>query len=208
MSLVGLTTTSLAVVRSSASTSSLTLLDILDTFISTQRSPSLETRDLRRYTVSQVDRKILTGNGILQLFCNDAARCPDACAFSKIEFWHSGMTYEIRPPSTTSLKVMTGPEYGVAEIVQQEYLESLTAWPRKRRDLARLASKSVASLSKPYTLSFVSPGWKSVYVNPDVTRRMLGVPKSDIILNALFHQVAEDVDFQVRFRWERTVSTQ
>jgi hypothetical protein len=54
MSLVGLTNTSLVVVRSSASTSSLTLLDILDTFISTQRSPSLETRDLRRFTVSQV----------------------------------------------------------------------------------------------------------------------------------------------------------
>ncbi|KAG2748033.1 hypothetical protein P692DRAFT_20680797, partial [Suillus brevipes Sb2] len=45
---------------------------------------------------------------------------------------------------------------------------------------------------------------KSVYVNPGVTRRMLGVPKpeSDTVLNALFHQVAENVDFQMRFHWE------
>jgi sulfonate dioxygenase len=47
-------------------------------------------------------------------------------------------------------------------------------------------------------------GWKSVYVNPGFTRRILGVPKpeSDTILNFLFHQVAENVDFQVRFHWE------
>ncbi|KAG2742198.1 TauD-domain-containing protein [Suillus brevipes Sb2] len=79
-----------------------------------------------------------------------------------------------------------------------------TAWPRKRRDLAWVASTSVASPSKPYTLSFVYPGWKSVYVNPGVTRRMLGVPKreSDTIPNVLFHQVAKNVDFQVRFHWE------
>ncbi|KAG1760225.1 hypothetical protein EDD22DRAFT_971195 [Suillus occidentalis] len=126
---------------------------------------------------------------------NDAARRPDDCAFSKIEFWHSDMTYEIRPPSTTSLKVATGPEYG-----------GDTLW--SSGDLARLASKSVASLSKPYTLSFVSPGWKSVYVNPGVTRRMLGVPKSDIILNVLFHQVAEDVDLQRITRYKIALTPQ
>jgi sulfonate dioxygenase len=36
-------------------------------------------------------------------------------------------------------------------------------------------------------------GWKSVYINPGTTRRMLGVPKRecDTILYVLFHQVAE-----------------
>jgi sulfonate dioxygenase len=35
-------------------------------------------------------------------------------------------------------------------------------------------------------------------------RRIVGVPKpeSNTTLNFLFHQVAEDVDFQVRFHWE------
>lgn len=48
-------------------------------------------------------------------------------------------------------------------------------------------------------------GWKSVYVNPGFTRRILGVPKaeSDVILQFLFHQISENPDFQVRFRWER-----
>lgn len=47
-------------------------------------------------------------------------------------------------------------------------------------------------------------GWKSVYINPGITHRMLGVPKrgSDIILNVLFHQVAEHVDVKVRFHRE------
>ncbi|KAG2737674.1 hypothetical protein P692DRAFT_201798816 [Suillus brevipes Sb2] len=49
--------------------------------------------------------------------------------------------------------------------------------------LNRLASTSVASRSKLYTLSFVSP-------------------ESDTIRNVLFHQVAENVDFQVRFHLE------
>ena len=43
---------------------------------------------------------------------NDAARRPDSTAFSKLELWHSDVTYEIQPPSTTSLKVITCPEYG------------------------------------------------------------------------------------------------
>ena len=64
-------------------------------------------------------------------------------------------------------------------------------------------------------------GWKSVYVNPgarcfsDVvptwlirwpgfTRRIIDVPKaeSDAILSFLFHQISENPDHQVRFKWE------
>ena len=68
-------------------------------------------------------------------------------------------------------------------------------------------------------------GWKSVYVYPGkyitpplslfshlvtffflqgFTRRIVGVPKaeSDAILTFLFHQISENPDHQVRFRWE------
>jgi len=36
------------------------------------------------------------------------------------------------------------------------------------------------------------------------TRRILGVPKaeSDAILSFLFHQISENPDHQVRFKWE------
>ena len=47
-------------------------------------------------------------------------------------------------------------------------------------------------------------GWKSVYVNPGFTCRIVGVPKaeSDAILSFLFEQISTSVDFQVRFHWE------
>ena len=43
---------------------------------------------------------------------NDASRRPDPSAFSKLDLWHSDVSYEIQPPSTTSLKVIEGPPYG------------------------------------------------------------------------------------------------
>jgi sulfonate dioxygenase len=37
------------------------------------------------------------------------------------------------------------------------------------------------------------------------TRRIVGVPKaeSDALLSLLFHQISENPDFQVRFKWEK-----
>jgi sulfonate dioxygenase len=79
-------------------------------------------------------------------------------------------------------------------------------------NLVQLASMSVE-------IETVHPvtGWKSVHVNPGVIRRMLGVrnSESELILNVLFHQVVEGVDFQVRFHrepnsiafWDDRVST-
>lgn len=43
---------------------------------------------------------------------NDASRRPDPTAFSKIELWHTDVSYELQPPSTTSLKGITIPEVG------------------------------------------------------------------------------------------------
>ncbi|KIK42797.1 hypothetical protein CY34DRAFT_804540 [Suillus luteus UH-Slu-Lm8-n1] len=72
------------------------------------------------------------------------------------------------------------------------------SYPDARVSHAQLASTSVASRSKPHTLSFVSTWLESDYVNPGFTRRILDVtkPESNIILDFLFHQIAENVDFQ------------
>lgn len=43
---------------------------------------------------------------------NDASRRPDPTAFSKLELWHTDVSYELQPPSTTSLKGITIPPYG------------------------------------------------------------------------------------------------
>ncbi|KAI0783841.1 hypothetical protein BC629DRAFT_528872 [Irpex lacteus] len=155
---------------------------------------------------------------------NDASRRPDPSAFSKIELWHSDVTYEIQPPSTTSLKVIEGPPYGGDTLWSsgyalyssfsppfQKYLESLYAVHSAvaQADGARVAGHTVRreAIETVHPVVRVHPatGWKSIYVNPGFVRRIVGVPKaeSDAILNLLFHQISENPDFQVRFHWER-----
>ncbi|KAN0092702.1 hypothetical protein V8E55_003486 [Tylopilus felleus] len=155
---------------------------------------------------------------------NDAARRPDSTAFSKLELWHSDVTYEIQPPSATSLKVITCPEYGGDTLWSsgyalysslspglQTYLEGLSALHSAvaQADGSRAAGLHVRRepIETIHPVVRVHPvtGWKSIYVNPGFTRRIVGVPKaeSNVILNFLFQQISSNVDFHVRFRWER-----
>ncbi|KAH8110650.1 hypothetical protein DFH11DRAFT_757866 [Phellopilus nigrolimitatus] len=48
-------------------------------------------------------------------------------------------------------------------------------------------------------------GWKSVFVNQNFTKRIVGVTRdeSDTILKYLFALVSQNHDLQVRFRWEK-----
>ncbi|KAH8109654.1 hypothetical protein DFH11DRAFT_912461 [Phellopilus nigrolimitatus] len=48
-------------------------------------------------------------------------------------------------------------------------------------------------------------GWKSVYVNQNFTKRIVGVTKdeSDVILQHLFNLIQLNHDLQVRFKWEK-----
>ncbi|TFK49942.1 alpha-ketoglutarate-dependent sulfonate dioxygenase [Heliocybe sulcata] len=154
---------------------------------------------------------------------NDHSRRPDPSAFSKLELWHSDVSYELQPPAATSLKLYTGPEYGGDTLWSsgyalysflspgmQKYLEGLTAL---HSAVAQAEGAKAAGLPvrrdpietvHPVVRVHPATGWKSVYVNPGFTRRILGVPKSesDFILDFLFRQLSENVDFQVRFKWE------
>ncbi|KAI1796931.1 TauD-domain-containing protein [Ganoderma leucocontextum] len=153
----------------------------------------------------------------------DGSRRPDTSAFSKIDLWHSDVSYELQPPSTTSLKLITTPPYGGDTLWSsgyalysslspgfQKYLEGLSAVHSgvAQADGARAAGQTVRRepIETVHPVVRVHPvtGWKSVYVNPGFTRRIVGVPKaeSDAILSLLFHQIAENPDFQVRYRWE------
>ncbi|KIK33121.1 hypothetical protein CY34DRAFT_18577 [Suillus luteus UH-Slu-Lm8-n1] len=157
MLLAGLTNTPLAAVRD-LEHSVHKQLDILDPFISTQQPPTLENKDLKRFTV---------------IIYNDAARCPDASVFSKIEFWHSDMPYEIQLPSTTSLKVITGPEYGGDTLVSSDMVaqaeKSRAAGLHVRRNRNRTPCRRVNTATSR----------KSVHANPGSTRRILGIPKPE-----------------------------
>ncbi|CAE6538863.1 unnamed protein product [Rhizoctonia solani] len=48
-------------------------------------------------------------------------------------------------------------------------------------------------------------GWKSVFVNPEFTKRIIGVTRdeSDFILNYLFTLIHQNHDLQVRFKWNK-----
>jgi len=110
----------------------------------------------------------------------------------------------------------------------QKYLEGLSALHSAvaQAEGARAAGLTVRrkEIETVHPVVRVHPatGWKSVYVNPGTrhiffgcdtclahrmigfTRRILGVPKaeSDAILSFLFHQISENPDHQVRFKWE------
>ncbi|GME77072.1 unnamed protein product [Ambrosiozyma monospora] len=55
----------------------------------------------------------------------------------------------------------------------------------------------------PLVRTHPSTGWKSLFVNKAMTRRILGVSpvESDIILNYLFDVYEKNADIQVRFKW-------
>lgn len=110
----------------------------------------------------------------------------------------------------------------------QKYLEGLSALHSAvaQAEGARAAGLTVRRKEietiHPVVRVHPATGWKSVYVNPgarccfsDVvptwlirwpgfTRRIIDVPKaeSDAILSFLFHQISENPDHQVRFKWE------
>ncbi|CAK5268382.1 unnamed protein product [Mycena citricolor] len=155
---------------------------------------------------------------------NDSSRRPDPAAFSALELWHSDVSYELQPPSTTSLKVIAGPEYGGDTLWSsgyalfssfspgfQKYLEGLSA---VHSGVAQAEGSRAAGLhvrrepvESVHPVVRVHPvtGFKSIYVNPGFTRRIVGVPKaeSDALLQLLFQQLSQNPEFQVRFRWEK-----
>ena len=110
---------------------------------------------------------------------------PHSDPFPSLDLWHSDVSYELQPPSTTSLKLLTGPEAGGDTLWSsgyalysslspglQVYLEGLTALHSAvaQADGARAAGIPVRRepIETVHPVIRVHPatGWKSVYVNP------------------------------------------
>lgn len=113
---------------------------------------------------------------------------PRSNPFPSIDLWHSDVSYELQPPSTTSLKLLTGPETGGDTLWSsgyalysslspglQVYLEGLSALHSAvaQADGARAAGIPVRRepIETVHPVIRVHPatGWKSVYVNPGGT---------------------------------------
>ncbi|KAF8627986.1 hypothetical protein AX15_004115 [Amanita polypyramis BW_CC] len=116
---------------------------------------------------------------------SNASNRPNEFTYSKLEMWHSDVSYELQPPSTTSLRLLTGPEVGGDTLWSsgyalysslspgmQTYLEGLSAVhsAKEQAQGARAAGTSVRrhEVETIHPIVRVHPvtGWKSVYVNP------------------------------------------
>jgi taurine dioxygenase len=144
--------------------------------------------------------------------------------FTPTFLWHSDVTYELQPPSYTSLKVLTGPPrggggdtlwssqyaaYDALSAPMQKYLESLTALHSSHlqaegsRAIGRTVRREPIITEHPLIRSHPVTGWKSLFFNPGFVTKIVGIPKveSDMIISYLNEVVATTQELHVRFQW-------
>ena len=132
-----------------------------------------------------------------------SASSPRTDPFPSIDLWHSDVSYELQPPSTTSLKLLTGPETGGDTLWSsgyalysslspglQIYLEDLSALHSAVAQAEGARASGIPIRREPietvHPVIRVHPvtGWKSVYVNPGRSSTVrtiftLGHPQTD-----------------------------
>jgi sulfonate dioxygenase len=143
--------------------------------------------------------------------------------------WHSDVTYEINPPSTTFLFILDLPEteagysggdtlfisqveaYKRLSPQFQAFLEGLEAVHSGYEQAAdaRLAGGHVRRepVANVHPVIRVHPvtGEKALFVNEQFTRYIVGLKKeeSDAVLRFLYDFIAKSADIQVRVKWEK-----
>ncbi|KAI5807268.1 hypothetical protein DFH27DRAFT_312288 [Peziza echinospora] len=138
--------------------------------------------------------------------------------------WHSDVTFELQPPSYTSLKLIAAPPpgaggdtiwssgYGAYDALSphlQKYLEGLTAehsaeeQAQGSRILGRPVRREPIKTNHPIVRTHPVTGWKSLFLNPGFVRRINGVPRaeSDAILRHLNQVMVETAEIHARFAW-------
>ncbi|KAL0959157.1 hypothetical protein HGRIS_014443 [Hohenbuehelia grisea] len=141
---------------------------------------------------------------------------------SKVELWHSDVSYELQPPGLTSLNILVGPEYGGDTMWSsgyglysslspglQRYVEGLKAVHSGRDqaqgmvDAKRPVRRWPVDTIHPVVRVHPVTGWKSIYVDPVFTTHIADVPKSEslAILDYLYSQLSGNPELQVRFKW-------
>jgi alpha-ketoglutarate-dependent taurine dioxygenase len=146
--------------------------------------------------------------------------------FTPTFLWHSDVTYELQPPSYTSLKVLTGPPrggggdtlwssqyaaYDALSKPMQQYLEGVTALhsaemqAQGSRALGRPVRREPVVTEHPLIRTHPVTGWKSLFFNPGFVTKIVGIPKteSDHIISYLNEIIATTQEAHVRFQWNR-----
>ncbi|KAM3419179.1 hypothetical protein BST61_g5123 [Cercospora zeina] len=138
--------------------------------------------------------------------------------------WHSDVTYEMQPPSTTFLYRLDGPTAGgdtlfcnMAAAYRrlspefQKRLHGLKAvhsgHEQAQAALARgsIVRREPVSNVHPIVRTHPVTGEKALFVNQQFTRRIVGFKKeeSDYLLNFLYNHIALGADMHVRMKWEK-----
>ncbi|KAF8417971.1 hypothetical protein EV426DRAFT_540010 [Tirmania nivea] len=141
-------------------------------------------------------------------------------------FWHADVTYELQPPSYTSLKLLTGPPrggggdtlwssgyaaYDALSPHMQKYLEGLTALHSAEEQAqgsiqaGRHVRREPVITEHPIVRVNPVTGWKSLFINPGFVKSIVGIPKaeSDAILKYLNTVIMGTPENQVRFSWQK-----
>lgn len=136
--------------------------------------------------------------------------------------WHSDITYEQQPPGTTFLYILDTPEVGGDTL----FADTVEAYNRLSPSFQKLlhglkathsgieqvnASVKKGSIKRREPVVNVHPivrthpvtGEKSLFINPQFTREIVGLKKeeSDAILNFLYEHIAWGADFHARVKW-------
>lgn len=149
---------------------------------------------------------------------------PGKVSFPATYLWHSDVSYEVQPPSYTSLKLLKAPStngdtlwisgYALYDALSpglQEYVEGLTAL-HSAHEQANAAIKRGDHVRRqpiltehPLVRTHPVTGYKALYINPGFTRSIVGVSKaeSDAILQYLFSLIATTQEATVRYKWNQ-----
>lgn len=137
--------------------------------------------------------------------------------------WHTDLTHELQPPGITHLHNDSIPEVGGDTVwssgyaaydklspALQEFLEGKNAvYISAHQYIDRenpLGGKKNIEREHPIIRTHPATGWKSLFVNRSMTRRIVGLEpeESRIILEYLFSIFEKNLDIQVRFNWQPT----
>ncbi|TKA61812.1 hypothetical protein B0A49_12275 [Cryomyces minteri] len=190
--------------------------------IDTQRELGQYFGTLHRHATTSVPRR--PGLEDVHVVYTDENSRDMRAGFTPTFLWHSDVTYEIQPPSYTSLKLLSGPprggggdtlwasQYAAYDAMSpnmQKYLEGLTALHSANmqaegsRALGRPVRRDPVITEHPLIRTHPVTGWKSLFFNPGFVTKIVGIPKTegDAIIGYLNEIIATTQELHVRFQW-------
>ncbi|KAM0746944.1 TauD-domain-containing protein [Meredithblackwellia eburnea MCA 4105] len=134
--------------------------------------------------------------------------------------WHSDVSYELQPPGLTALFLYTSPPtggdtggaYNALSPSFRAYLETLEvlhsgvaqAEHSLKGNRGGVVKRAPVENIHPLVRSHPVTGEKALYINPQFSRRIIGlkIEESEALLKFLYDHIAKGTDFQTRLRWK------